>query len=181
MPETYNEEAIQQILKLAMSRQGQAVDLTRSQLLDIADELGISEDNLAAAEQDWDIQCQEQADRLAFEAYRHLQLQQGIVWCLVINTALVTTNIVSNHTVTWAVYPVLIWGCVLALQAWRVYQDGGEEYDRAFRRWKLGQQIGESFKAITAQLNKTLTQPLGDGDRSHSPHSTPHNNDTSPI
>ncbi|NEQ99110.1 MAG: 2TM domain-containing protein [Cyanothece sp. SIO2G6] len=178
MPETYNEEAIQQILKLAMSRQGQAVDITRSQLRDIADELGISDNNLVAAEQDWDIQCQEQADRLAFDAYRHLHLQQGIVWCLVINTALVTTNIVTSHAVSWSVYPVLLWSCVLLLQAWRTYQCEGEEYDRALRRWKLGQQIGASFKAVVSQLNKVLAQS---SDQCNSQCKTGHKNDTSPV
>ncbi|MGK7888834.1 MAG: 2TM domain-containing protein [Leptolyngbyaceae cyanobacterium] len=181
MPKTYNEEAIGQILKLAMSRQGQPATLTRSQLRDIANELGISEDNLAAAEQDWAILCQAQADRLAFEAYRHLQLQQGIVWCLVLNTALVTTNVVTSHTVSWSVYPVLLWSCILLLKTWGVYQDKGEKYDRAFRRWKLRQQIGESFKALTSQLNKTLSQPMENGDRDAShPNPTP-NNDTSPV
>ena len=87
MPETYNEESVQQILKIAMSRQGQSGDLTRSQLQEIADELGISEDNLMAAEQDWDLQQQERDDRQAFDVYRHQQLRQGVVRCLVISVS----------------------------------------------------------------------------------------------
>lgn len=157
MPETYNEEAIQQILKRAMSRQGQSGDLTRTQLQDIADELGISADNLAAAEQDWDEQCQERSDRQAFDIYRHFQLRQGIVRCLIINTVLVLSNIATKHTISWSVYPVLFWSCILSLQAWRTYQYDGEQYDRAFRRWKLSQQIGQSFKVITERVNKALS------------------------
>ncbi len=180
MPDTYNEEAIQQILKLAMSRQERSVDITRSQLQDIADKLGILEDNLVAAEQDWGLQCQEQADRLAFDSYRHVQLRQGIVWCISFSSVLVLTNIIASHTISWAVYPVLLWSCVLSLQAWRAFQYEGEEYDRAFRRWKLGQQIGQSFKAITEKLNKTLTETSDNNGRSlhHEVHA---NNDTSPV
>ena len=162
MPETYNEESIQQILKIAMSRQGQSGDLTRTQLQEIADELGISEDNLVAAEQDWDLQQQEREDRQAFDSYRHAQLRQGVVRCLTVSFFLVLSNVIINHTISWAVYPVLGWSALLSLHAWRTYQHEGEDYDRAFRRWKLGQQIGQSFKAITERF-KDPSVPAGNG------------------
>lgn len=167
MPETYNEESIQQILKIAMSRQGQSGDLTRSQLQEIADELGISEDNLIAAEQDWDIQQQEREDRQDFNAYRHLQLHQGLVRCLVISLFLVLSNLIMNHRISWSVYPIMVWSFFLSLQAWRTYQQEGEDYDRAFRRWKLGQQIGQSFKAITERI-KDPSATLGNKAKSNS-------------
>ena len=158
MPETYNEESVQQILKIAMSRQGQSGDLTRSQLQDIADELGISEDNLVAAEQTWDIQKQERDDRHAFAAHRQSLLRKGVVRCLIVSSALILSNMLINRHIVWAIYPVLIWGLLLSLQAWRTYQTEGEDYDRAFRRWKLGQQIGQSFKAITEKFKDTLSE-----------------------
>ena len=180
MPETYNEEAIQQILKLAMSRQGKSVDLTRSQFREIATKLGISEENLVAAEQDWVWQCQDRDDRLAFDLYRHIQLRRSVVGCIAVNTFLLGINVVLNHTVSWSVFPTLAWGCILTLQAWQTYQNDGEDYDRAFRRWKLGQQIGESFKAITEQLNRTLSSSPDDNSHS-SNHGISRNNDTSPV
>ena len=157
MPETYNEESVQQILKIAMSRQGQSGDLTRSQLQEIAEELGISEDNLMAAEQDWDLQQQDRDERQAFDSYRHQQLRKGGVRCLVVSVFLVLSNVMMSHTISWAVYPILTWLLLLSLQGWRTYQREGEDYDRAFRRWKLGQQIGQSFKAITERFKDTAT------------------------
>ena len=167
MPETYNEESIQQILKIAMSRQGQSGDLTRSQLQEIADELGISEENLVAAEHDWDLQQQEREDRQAFDAYRHQQLRQGVLQCLVVSLFLALSNILINHSISWSVYPILVWSFFLSLQAWRTYQYEGEDYDRAFRRWKLGQQIGQSFKAITERF-KDPAIPVGNNSNNHS-------------
>ena len=155
MPETYNEEAIQQILKLAMSRQGQSGELSHAQLQDIADELGISADNLIAAEQDWDVQRQERDDRQAFDLHRRLQLRQGLTRCLVVSAFLILSNLLISHRVSWSVYPILVWSLFLSLQAWRTFQNEGEEYDRAFRRWKLGQQIGQSFKAITERFKES--------------------------
>lgn len=164
MPETYNEESVQKILKIAMSRQGQSGDLTRSQLQDIADELGISEDNLVAAEQAWDIQKQERDDRQAFDTHRQVLLRKGVTRCLAVSVVLLLMNVAVNHQISWAIYPVLAWGGLLSLQAWRTYQTEGEDYDRAFRRWKLGQQIGQSFKAITEKLKDTSLEDADSDD-----------------
>ena len=72
---------------------------------------------------------------------------------------LVLSNLIVGHTISWSIFPVLAWSFLLSLQAWRTYQQEGEDYDRAFRRWKLGQQIGQSFKAITERF-KDASPPL---------------------
>lgn len=169
MPETYNEDAVQQILRLAMNRQGQDVALPRSQLIEIAEDLGISEADLEAAEEEWQVQQEEQEARESFDAYRHQQLRQGIARFLIINGGLVLLNLVIDHRITWSVYPVLIWGMAIALQAWQTLKAEGEEYDRAFRRWRLRQQIGQSFKAISERfkiINPNSGTNSGDGDSS---------------
>lgn len=152
MPETYNEDAVQQILKLAMIRQGQDVALPRSQLVEIAEDLGISESTLEAAEEEWQVQQEEQQARESFDVYRQRQLRQGIIRFLIVNGGLVLLNVAVAHRVGWSVYPVLIWGMAIAFQTWQTFRNDGEEYDRAFRRWRLRQQIGESFKAISERL-----------------------------
>jgi len=180
MPETYNEESIHNILQLAMSRQGQSGELTRSQLQEIADELGISAVNLAAAEEDWGERCQERSDRYAFDVYRHLQLRQQIVRCVSVCTALSVLNLAINHALNWAIYPTLAWSCLITLQAWRTYQHEGEQYDRAFRRWKLGQQIGASFKALSQQFQAVVSQRPTSDNGMATP-SVQRSNDTSAV
>lgn len=152
MPETYDDEAVQQILRLAIVKQGQDRPLPRSQLLEIAEELGIPESVLVKAEEEWQIQQEEQQARGDFEVYRHQQLRRGITRFLVVNSFLVLLNLLTSHTINWSVYPVLIWGLAIALQSWQTFQAEGEEYDRSFRRWRLRQQIGQSFKAISERL-----------------------------
>ena len=152
MPEAYDEEAVQQILRLAMEKQGQGGPLLRSQLLEIAQDLGISEAALGAAEEEWQVQTEEQQAREQFAAYRHQQLRQSIVRFIIINSILVILNGLTAHRIDWSVYPVLLWGMAIVLQAWQVLRSEGENYDRAFRRWRLRQQIGASFKAISERL-----------------------------
>ncbi len=158
MPETYDEEAVQQILRLAMMKQGQEGPMLRSQLVEIAEELGISEASLSAAEEEWQVQTEEQQARQEFAVYRHHQLRQGIVRFIIINSFLVMLNVITTHRIDWVVYPVVIWGMAIALQAWEVMQCEGESYNRAFRRWRLRQQIDQSFKAISERFRLTWSQ-----------------------
>ncbi|MFQ4135779.1 hypothetical protein PGN35_005615 [Nodosilinea sp. PGN35] len=58
----YPAEDAQQILSLAIARQTESGELSRTQLLEIADELGIAPETIAAAEREWDVKKYEIAD-----------------------------------------------------------------------------------------------------------------------
>ena len=53
IPRCYQQEDIQQILNLAIARQGDGEEFSREHLVEIAAELGISPDTLLEAEQEW--------------------------------------------------------------------------------------------------------------------------------
>ncbi|MEB3358381.1 MAG: 2TM domain-containing protein [Synechococcales bacterium] len=159
MAQTYDEDAVQQILRLALMRQGQAGDLTRSQLIDIAQDLGISPANLLAAEEEWQAQQEERHDRQEFERYRRQQLHHSIAKFAIINSFLVVSNLLIAHSLNWSTYVLLGWGLVLSLQTWRTFQTEGDDYDRAFRRWRLRQQIGQSFKALSERFKLSPSAP----------------------
>ncbi|MGF1497269.1 MAG: 2TM domain-containing protein [Elainellaceae cyanobacterium] len=152
MAQTYDEDAVQQILRLALMRQGQAGDLTRSQLIEIAQDLGISPANLLAAEEEWQTLQEEQRDRQEFERYRRQQLRHSVAKFAIVNSFLVASNLLISHALNWSTYVLLGWGLVLSLQTWRTFQTEGDDYDRAFRRWRLRQQIGQSFKALSERF-----------------------------
>ncbi len=52
-PEVYTTEDIQQILQIAIARQGEDDQLTREQLWEIAQELDLDPQSIQAAESDW--------------------------------------------------------------------------------------------------------------------------------
>jgi hypothetical protein len=171
MPETYENEEAQQILQLAMLKQGKSGSLLRSQLFDIAEDLGISATTLAAAEEEWQGQLEEQQARQEFTSFRHRQLRRNIVQHLAVNSALVLLNGVTSHRIDWAVYPAMIWAIAIFWEAWQVLWPEDEQYNRAFRRWRLRQQIGESFKMISERFKSapspsdSAEETNGSGDR----------------
>ncbi|MEL6222518.1 MAG: 2TM domain-containing protein [Cyanobacteria bacterium J06627_8] len=152
MPEAYDNEEAQKILQLAMLKQGQDNTLLRSQLYEIAEDLGISAATLEAAEEEWKVQLEEQQARQEFSSFRHQQLRRSIVQHIGVNSVLVLLNGMTTHRVDWAVYPAVIWGAAIFWEAWQVLWPKDEQFNRAFRRWRLRQQIGASFKAISERF-----------------------------
>ncbi|MGF1512731.1 MAG: 2TM domain-containing protein [Elainellaceae cyanobacterium] len=152
MSDTYDEAAVQQILARARARQGQSDPLKRSQLIDMAREIGISPANFLAAEEEWLVRQEEQAARAAFDQYRHQQWLKGLRRFGIGSSLLLLSNLAATRQLSWSLYMALGWAIVLGLQGWQMYRASEDRYNRDFRRWWLRQQIGESFKAISERL-----------------------------
>ena len=152
MPNTYDEAAVQRILAIARTRQGQSGPLSRSQLIDISRELKISPANFLAAEEEWLVEQEEQTARAAFDCDRHQRFRRGLRRFGIGSALLLLCDLLSTSQLSWSQYIILGWAGITTFQAWQVYAAPQERYDRAFRRWWLRQQIGESFKAISERL-----------------------------
>ncbi|MDJ0632197.1 MAG: 2TM domain-containing protein [Xenococcaceae cyanobacterium MO_188.B29] len=153
-PESYSPEDLQQILYLAIARQGNQEELSREQLWEIADELDIDKNTLQAAEREW---LQEKAitkKRQAFNLYRRNKLKQKTAKYLILNTFLISFNLIVAGAITWSLYIVLIWGLALALSAWKTFQSEGEEYERAFQRWDFQNQVKQTVTTFWDKLQK---------------------------
>jgi hypothetical protein len=150
---SYSQEDVQQILHLALARQEQSGEMTRAQLLEIAEDLGITPDALQAAEKEWLARQSEFQQRQVFDTYRLSKLKENLVKYSIVNSFLVLLNLASTHNLSWSLYILLAWGLGLSLQAWKTYQTSGEEYEQAFQRWRVKQQLGQSF---TTLVNKWL-------------------------
>ena len=150
---SYHQEDIQQILNLAIARQANGGEFSREQLVEIANELGISTDTLLEAERDWKIQQGEQQKRSEFNLYRRGKLQKRVGKYLIVNSFLVGLNFLSAGGLSWSLYILLFWGLGLGLSAWNSYQLQGEEYEQAFRKWYRKHQIALS---IYTRLNNWI-------------------------
>lgn len=153
---TYQPEDVQQILQLAMKRQQDSSELTREQLLEIASDLGINTDDLAAAEQEWLSHKEEYQDQLVFNQVRREQLQQSLVKYGIVNTFLVILNVVTSHTISWSLPILILWGLGVTLKAWKTSQTQGEAYQQEFQRWRLRKQVEQSIGNLTDKLRKVL-------------------------
>lgn len=152
----YGSEDAQAILQIAIARRQDEGELSRVQLFEIAAELGISEQDIVAAEQQWLANRGEFSEKLAFNGYRRGKLQKNVTKYGIINTFLVLLNLAGSHELSWSLFILLGWGLGLSLNAWNVYQTEGEDYEQAFQRWRLKKQVGESIGTATNKFLKWL-------------------------
>ncbi|MEG5067619.1 2TM domain-containing protein [Microcoleus sp. B3-A4] len=50
--------------------------------------------------------------------------------------------IAAVHELDWSLLTLLRWGLGLSLNAWNVDRTEGEDYEKAFQRWRLKKQVG---------------------------------------
>lgn len=156
MTELYRSEDAQQILQIAIARQAEAGELSRAQLYEIAAELNIAAVDLEQAEQEWQIRKGELADRQVFIRLRQSQFKQRLVRFLIVNGFLLALNLLISPGWLWALYVALFWGIGVALDAWRTYGMGQEEFELAFQGWQQRQKLKRSVSTALYRLNQWI-------------------------
>ncbi|EKU98912.1 hypothetical protein Lepto7375DRAFT_8245 [Leptolyngbya sp. PCC 7375] len=113
MAERYSTEQVQQILVTAMG-QRQEDGFSRSQLTEMATDLGISPEVLQQAEQTLQkVPVPKQS--VSIQASKHQKFQQSLKTYAIVNAFLLALNFILSGTITWAIYPLLGWGLGLLL------------------------------------------------------------------
>ncbi|MEB3340255.1 2TM domain-containing protein [Okeania sp.] len=153
---TYAQDDVQQILQLALANRSEAGELTKAQVLEIAQEMGISPEELLAAEQKWLAQRNELEEKLVFNQVRQEKLKESAIKYAIVNSFLVLLNLVTTHSLSWSLPILLLWGLWLALDAWKTFQVKGEDYEKAFQRWRLKKQVGKSIGFLADKIFKNL-------------------------
>ena len=154
--QTYAQDDVQQILQLALVHRSEGGELTKAQLLEIAQDMGISPEELAVAEQEWLTQRGEFHEKQIFNQVRREKLKQSIIKFSIVNSFLLLLNLVTAQTLSWSLPILLLWGLWLALDAWRTFQIEGENYENAFQRWRLKKQLGQSIGSLADKFLKSL-------------------------
>ncbi|WP_036487937.1 2TM domain-containing protein [Myxosarcina sp. GI1] len=153
-PESYSSEDIQQILQVAIARRQNKEELSREQLWEIASELDIDRSSIETAERDWLEQKAIAQKRQEFNLYRRQTFQQRLTKYLIINTFLVSFNLLLAGVASWSLYVMLFWGLALALNGWKAYQTQGADYERAFQRWSFQNEVKQTFVSLWDKLQK---------------------------
>lgn len=144
MTDIYRQEDAYQILQLAIARQTQSDELTRLQLLEIADEIGISRDDLMLAEQEWLSRKGQDQERSAYNQYRRHRWQRHAMRYLIVNAFLALLAWSTTGGLSWSIYILFGWGMLLALDAWNAYQTQGFVYEQAFEIWRRKRWLKQS-------------------------------------
>ncbi|MGF1571188.1 MAG: 2TM domain-containing protein [Nodosilinea sp.] len=153
----YPAEDVQQILSIAIARQTEAGELSRAQLLEIAEELNISAATVAAAEQEWGLKKHEIADQRLFDRQRKERFYHGLARFGIIGGFLLGFNLLTGGGLTWLLYVMLYlvfgpWGLKLTWDAWRIYGPNEYSYAQDFQRWRRQQRVQRAVNGVVQRL-----------------------------
>lgn len=151
MEERYSEEAARDILKRAMELQSNEKEFTRSQLEEMAQELGISPTALAEAETFWRANratIEEQkalaSEKEAFERERQTGLKVHLTIYVLVNLFLMSLNLANAADGIWFFWPLLGWGLGVAGHYWSTLQSEGQLYEQQFAQWRMARALGRN-------------------------------------
>ncbi|MEY3299330.1 MAG: hypothetical protein RLZZ597_2590 [Cyanobacteriota bacterium] len=148
-----------------MARQTDSGELSRAQLLEIAEELGISAEVLAEAEREWDVKKYEIADQRQFDRERKQRFKHGLsqfcffigflVVILLLTSGAVGFGLASMTHFLANVFLYLLgapWGLKLAWDWWRIYRPNEYSYTKEFQRWRRKQQMRRAVGGAVRRL-----------------------------
>ncbi|MEO0947763.1 MAG: 2TM domain-containing protein [Cyanobacteria bacterium J06641_5] len=153
---TYQSEEAQEILQLALLQRSDGGELSRAQLLEMAEELEIPMDILQVAEQNWLERQEESSQRLAFERDRWALLKQQVGQYAIANGFLVLLNLAVDRSLSWSLYVLLLWGMGLSLKLWQTAQTTGNAYERAYSRWQRRRQLKSAGQKLWRSLQRAF-------------------------
>jgi hypothetical protein len=139
----YPAEDAQQILSIAIARQTESGELSRAQLLEIAEELGISADLIGEAEREWDVKKYELADQKLFDSQRRQRLHHALAQFLIIGGGVLVFQLVTGGWLWNGLIYITFgpWALQIAWDAWRIYRPNEYSYRKEFQRWRRKQQM----------------------------------------
>jgi hypothetical protein len=143
--DNYDRDAVQEILQLAIARRQDIEQYSRSQLLELADEIGIDRTDLYAAEQRWLAQNGDRSQRQQFVAAQRQRLKLNLGKFGIVNGFLLLIDLVSSGHLGWSLTLGLGWGMFIALDAWKSLQPDTEDFKKRFQKWQLQQKTVDDW------------------------------------
>ena len=151
MSDLYASEEAQQILQIAIAKETEAGDLTRTQLAEIAAELNIAPETLWSAEREWAALRSESTQQALFNQHKRQKFHHHLIRYAIFNTFLLLLSIaVGWYGLFWFV--AICWGCAATLHGWRAYQSSGYRYQKDFENWQRRQQVKQSVSSFFNRL-----------------------------
>ena len=118
MVDLYASEEAQQILQIAIAKETEAGELTRTQLAEIAAELNIAPETLWSAEREWIDLKSTSTQQAIFNQQRRQKFQHHLIRYSIFNSFLLLLNLLAGGY-GFALFVALAWGIGLSLHAWQ--------------------------------------------------------------
>ncbi|MEM9136179.1 MAG: 2TM domain-containing protein, partial [Cyanobacteria bacterium P01_F01_bin.42] len=140
---SYSQEQVQQILNLAIAKQVYEGEFSRSQLFEIADELGISVQCLQEAEQSWLAHQASSQERMIFDQHRQGQLRRKVERFGYTSGSLMLLNALTGFAWPWCFYMIGLMLLKLGFDTWTVFHQDQAGYEQAFRKWSRRRHLSQ--------------------------------------
>lgn len=148
MADLYASEEAQQILQIAIAKETESGDLTRTQLAEIASELNIAPETLWSAEREWITLQSDSAQQAIFNQQRKQKFHHHLMRYGIVNAFLLLLNIVLFNSTGFALFVAITWGIALTLHGIRAYQTSGYRYQKDFEKWHRRQRMKRSMSNL---------------------------------
>lgn len=148
----YASEDAQQILQIAIAKETEAGELTRTQLAEIAAELNITPETLWSAEREWLDLKSASTQQMMFNQQRRQKFQHHLIRYGIVNSFLLLLNLLISGGLGFVGFVAISWGIGLALHGWRAYQSSGYRYQKDFESWQRRQQVKQSMRSLFNRL-----------------------------
>lgn len=157
MADLYASEEAQQILQIAIAKETEVGELTRTQLAEIAAELNIAPETLLSAEREWIALKSESGQQYLFNQQRRQNFQHHLIRYGIVNSFLLLINLLFGWFggYGFAAFVALGWGIGLALHGYKAYQSSGYRYQKDFEKWQRRQQVKQSVRSLFNRLINT--------------------------
>ncbi|MEL6490744.1 MAG: 2TM domain-containing protein [Cyanobacteria bacterium J06621_3] len=153
MADLYASEEAQQILQIAIAKETEVGELTRTQLGEIAAELNIAPETLLSAEREWHSLKTESVQQSLFNQFKRQRFHHHLMRYGIFNGGLLLLSVAAGSF--WFFYFVAItWGCMVLLHGWRAYQSKGYRYQKDFESWQRQQQVKQTVRSFFNRLTK---------------------------
>ena len=138
-----NDDDIEAILKIAVT-QSSSIDgrSLRDRLMASAAELGLTPDQVAAAEEQWAREEKERRDLVEFTALRKKRFWSKFGSFAALDAVAVAVNMVTAGSIGWAVWFLLWTGFALVMYASGTFFPNSVRFQRRFRRWRRKRDAG---------------------------------------
>ena len=143
-----SDEDVDEILKLALRRQDGSDQDLRGRLAVAAQELGISDEDLETAENEYLSNKADTREFLEYKRRRRRELREHVFSYVIVNAMLVAVNWISSGKLTWAVWPILGWGVGLAFHAWATLNSDSESFQEEFEQFRRKQARRDQDRSV---------------------------------
>lgn len=146
MPESHlhDDRDVEQILKIAVRKSGISDDeALRQRMMAAGHELGLSEAQIAAAEEEYRVQKAEKEELAEYKAEVRKEFMEHLWSYLIVNAGLVGFNLFTKGGIGWAIWPLMGWGIGIAFHAVYTFATQTESFQSGYGEWRKKRQRQE--------------------------------------